>query len=111
MFGTLARGVKDGALNLALRHFAHERLRELGEVLDCRIDTARRRLTLRVLLKGESEAIEVRVDRYEIEHEGRAAFIVPQELAASREWIALALPRLVAGKRYQLPASIAHLIQ
>jgi len=111
VLGSLARGVKDGALNLALRHFANERLRDLGEVLDCRIDTGHRRLCLRVQLKGEAEPIEVMVERYDIEHDGRAAFITLHELVASREWIALALLRLVGGKRYPLPASIARLIQ
>ncbi|HEX4872580.1 MAG TPA: hypothetical protein VFV27_09725 [Nevskiaceae bacterium] len=110
MLGQLAKGMKDGALGLALKSYLNERLREFGEVLDVQVDTGASRLTLRALLKGEKEAVSASIERYEIEREGEDRYITLRSFGSSRPWLTLLLTKLFTGKRYKLPGAVASLL-
>lgn len=110
MFGQLAKGMKDGALAMALKSYLNDRLSDYGEVLDCQIDTGANRLSLRVILRGEAEAISAAVERYELQREADERYIVLKNFSCSRQWIALLLNQRFAGQRYKLPGAVAGLL-
>lgn len=110
MLQKFAKGLKDGALGLALRAFLNERLQDFGEVLDCEVDTGRGRISVRAQLKGEREPLTVTVERYELVREGDVVFATLQSFSSSRHWLTLLLPKLFMGKRYKLPGGVARLL-
>lgn len=110
MIGKLARGVKDGALALALKAYVNDRLSNYGEVTDCTIDSANSRLTIKAMLKGEREAVTATIERYAIETEGSDRYIVLHKFSSSRTWLTLLLTQLFSGKRYKLPAAVSALL-
>lgn len=110
MLKNLARGMKDGAIGIALKSFLNERLSGFGEVLDARIDTRGQRVTLRLMLDGETEAIDVAVERYALEVVDGQRFITLEAISCSRPWIATALQKYLQGKRYKLPQAVANFL-
>lgn len=110
MLAKIAKGMKDGALGLALKSFLNERLGAYGEVLDCQVDTGAGRLQLRALLKGEKEPITAAVDKYELERVGEDRYIRLKSFSCSREWIQLLLMQRFAGKLYKLPAAVSNFL-
>jgi hypothetical protein len=110
MLKSLARGMKDGAIALALKAYVNDRLSAFGEITDCAVDTRKSRLTLKVMLKGERESVTATIERYELEVENGDRYIVLKEFSSSRTWLTLLLTKLLADKRYRLPAAISSLL-
>ncbi len=110
MFGTLARGMKDGALGLSFRAYLNDKFKEYGEVTDVAVDTQANRLTLKAMLRGEKEAVSATIERYDIEKSAADYFIVLRQFSSSRAWLTLLLTQLFSGKRYKLPAAVSKLL-
>jgi len=110
MLRSLARGVKDGALAMALKAYVNDRLSAYGEVTDCTVDTNTNRLTVKAMLKGERESVTATIERYELEKEGEDHYIVLKQFSSSRAWLTLLLTKLFSGKRYKLPAAVSTLL-
>ncbi|MDR3414988.1 MAG: hypothetical protein P4L83_02280 [Nevskia sp.] len=110
MLKTLARGVKDGAMAMALKAYVNDRLSAYGEVTDCSVDTEASRLTVKAMLKGERDSVTATIERYEMEREGEDCYIVLKQFSSSRAWLTLLLTKLFAGKRYKLPGAVSALL-
>ena len=111
MFAKFAKGMKDGALGIALKHYINDKLSEFGEVLDCSVDTSRARISLRALLKGEKDPINASVEKYELTREGDAVYATLRSFSSSRPWLTLLLGKLFTGKRYKLPSAVGNLLE
>ncbi|MGH8517480.1 MAG: hypothetical protein ACREUE_08475 [Panacagrimonas sp.] len=110
MLGKLAKSIKDGALGIALKAYVNDRLGDYGEVLDCTVDTAKSRIGVRVLLKGDKEPINAAVERYELSHEGELLYATLRTFSSSRPWLTLLLNKLFKDKRYKLPSAVRNLV-
>ena len=104
------RGIKDSALALGLKAFLNERFGEYGEILDCSIDTDANQLHLSAMLVGEKEPLSASIDRYDLQREGEDMYVVIKSFSSSRQWVTRLLSRLLAGKRYKIPAPVAALL-
>lgn len=102
--------MKDNALAMALKAFISERFAQYGELLDCEVDTRKSQVRVRALLKGETQPIEVCIERYHLDKQGGERQITIQSLSCSREWIGLLLTRFFVNKPYRLPAGVASLL-
>ncbi|MDB5987826.1 MAG: hypothetical protein JWR16_2879 [Nevskia sp.] len=110
MLGTLARGVKDGALGLSFKAYLNDKFKEYGDVTDVAVDTQANRLTLKAMLRGEKDQVSATIERYDIEKSGSDYFIVLRQFSSSRAWLTLLLSQLFAGKRYKLPSAVSKLL-
>lgn len=110
MLKFLARGVKDGALGIALKAYVNDKLGAYGEITDCTVDTETSRLTAKALLKGERESVTATIERYEIQREGEDTYIVLKKFTSSRAWLTLLLNKLFQDKRYKLPSAVSKLL-
>jgi hypothetical protein len=104
------KGMKDGAIALFLKSFANERLSQYGEIQECQVDTANNHVQLKLMLKGEKEAILLAVERYELERVGDERFIRLKSFSCSRDWIGVALNHWLADKPFKLPSAVAGLL-
>ena len=111
MLGRIAKGMKNGAMGMALRAYLNDRLKEYGEVLDCTIDTDRGRIAVRVLLAGDREPINAAVEKYDLEREGDAVYATLRSFSSSRQWLTLLLGKLFTGKRYKLPSAVGGFLE
>lgn len=110
MLGKLAKGMKDGALGIALKAFLNDRLNQYGDVLDCEVDTERSRIAIRALLKGEREPINAAIERYDLHEEGEQLYATLRSFSSSRPWLTLLLGKLFTDKRYKLPSAVRNLL-
>ena len=110
MLGKLAKTMKDGALGIALKAYVNDRLGAYGEVLDCNVDTAKSRIAVRVLLKGDKEPINAAVEKYVLATEDEALYATLKTFSSSRPWLTLLLTKLFTDKRYKLPSAVRNLL-
>lgn len=111
MLRRIAKGMKNGALGVALRAYLNDRLSQYGEVLDCDVDTDRGRISVRAHLKGEKEALNAAVERYDLVREGDHVYAILRTFSSSRPWLTLLLGKLFTDKRYKLPSAVANLLE
>lgn len=110
MLGSLARGMKDGALALSLKAYVNDKFKEYGEVVDCTVDTAANRLTAQLMMRGERDPVTATIEKYEIEKDGDERFIKLVQFSTSRIWLTTLLNQLFGGKRYKLPGTVSKLL-
>jgi hypothetical protein len=106
----IARGMKDGALGVALKAYVNDKLSAYGEVIDCDLDTKNSKVTIKAMLKGERESVTATIDRYELEREGADRYIILRSFSSSRPWLTLLLKQLFTNKRYKLPGAVSSLL-
>jgi hypothetical protein len=107
----LAHAAKDaGASFLVERAVAH-RLQPYGRMLNLSIDSKTKRISLEVLLKGETQPITVKIDEYELTTAAGADFILIKKVSASREWIDALLQDFAIGKTIPLPTKYASMVK
>ncbi len=111
MLRRIARGMKDGALGLAIKAYINDQLSDFGEVKDCAIDTQRSRIEITALLRGEKETVKAAVERYDLEFKGEHVYATLRSFSTSRPWLTLLLEKLFTGRRYKLPAAVGHLLK
>ena len=102
--------IKDTALAAALKGYLNEKFSAYGQIQGCSLDTARGRLVLDALLKGEREPIKATLEHFELVREGGKPFMVLHEFSSSRQWLGLLLTKLFTGKKYPLPTACAALL-
>ncbi len=107
MLGKFAKGMKDGALGLALKSFLNDKLQRFGEVLDCQIDTGNGRVQLTAMLKGEKETVTASIERYELEKDGDDNYIRLKSFSSSREWLTVILTERLTDRQFKLPAAVS----
>jgi hypothetical protein len=110
MLGKIAKGMKDGALAIALKAYVNDRLGDYGDILDCTVDTASGRIAVRALLKGDKEPINAAVEKYELEREGEVVYATLRKFSSSRPWLTLLLGKMFTDKRYKLPSAVRNLL-
>lgn len=110
MLGAIAKGMKDGALGLAIKAYINDRLRDFGDVKDCSVDTAKGRIEIKALLKGDKETITAAVEKYELVREGNDLYAVLRSFSSSKPWLTLLLTKLFTNKRYKLPGAVGNLL-
>jgi hypothetical protein len=110
MLKNMARGLKDGAIAIALKAYVNDRLSAYGEVTDCTLNSGESRITLKAMLKGERDAVTATVERYEIQAEGPDRYVVLHKFSTSRTWLTLLLGNMFGGKRYKLPSAVSKLL-
>jgi hypothetical protein len=107
----LAHSAKDaGASFLVERAVAH-RLQRYGRMLNLSIDSKTKRISLEILLKGETEPMTVRIDEYELTTAAGADFILIKKASASREWVDALLQDFAIGKRIPLPTKYGNMVK
>lgn len=106
----MIRDAKDSALASSLKKYLNEKFSDLGEVLECELDSKEGALELKLKLPGEPAPVKLALERYELEREGNTRYIVLHEFTSSREWVARLLSRLFSGKRYKIPAAVSALL-
>lgn len=104
------KAFKDGAIAVALKSYLNDKFGEYGQIQSCTLDSARGRLVLEAMLKGERETIKATLEHFELVREQGKPFMVLHEFSSSRQWLGLLLTKLFAGKKYPLPATFAALL-
>ncbi len=103
---TIVSAVKEAAVQTGAKAYINQKIQAFGSVTDLKIDPRLKTIFIEAALKGEVSPIAVTVSNYELSTAPGVAYIVPRRFEASREWLAAALNQYVAGKRFQIPASL-----
>lgn len=92
------RGSKDTVLAFGVRTLLNSRLSTIGTITDLSLDTADRRVRIRMALRGERGASDVADLRYDIHHAHGSDWLTLVGAVTSREWLTAALQQFALGR-------------
>ena len=101
----IARKGKDKAVSLGLEKLFKRSAGRFGKILNLNLDSKDKEIHLEILLKGETEPIEVHVKHYEIIREGDKYFIIADDIDISREWMKTLADEYIRAKPFEIPAN------
>ncbi len=104
------RRIKERALAKGLALFIEYKLKGIGKMVECSLDSTNRSVRLKLLLKGEKEPLEVKIGRFHIYEKKDESFIELFDLATSREWITFLAKEYIEGRPFALPQHIAKIL-
>jgi hypothetical protein len=107
----LMRGSKDTVLAFALRTLLNSRLSAIGKITELTLDTAHRRVQLRIALRGEQGRIDVAHLGYDIQHADGRDWLTLVDADASREWLTAALEQFAVGRSFRLSTNGARVLR
>jgi hypothetical protein len=107
----MARRGKDSALSSAIEKLAEKHMGPFGKILNIDLDSSGKSIEVTVLLKGETEHITVRADRYEIIQDAGKHFIVARDIRVSRQWLDVLAKEYIQNRLFELPEHIAKAIE
>jgi hypothetical protein len=108
--GRVLTDVKDRLLARAASERLNKKIHPYGTMLDLRLNTVDKTVTVSFLLKGEQSPIEVRVQRYEIARSDDGKLYVELDgtkVETSREWLTRLIQNKVGRRKIEIPPDIA----
>jgi hypothetical protein len=107
----MIRRLKDAALSKGSRTAVNSLMKEYGRMLKLDLDSARKCISMEVMLEGEKEPLHIDISRYELtEEEGRHTLKV-YGIKTSRTWINTFAAAYLEGKAFEIPAEYARLLK
>jgi len=114
MFGSLKSFLiegKDKTLSVAVKTAINYRIQELGEMLKFNLDSNTKTIELEIMLDGEKEPLEIKVNHYEISEENGKYFLVAKDISTSRKWINVVASQYLSGQKFEIPAEFASMLK
>ena len=85
------------------RKVINSRIKEYGEMLELKLDNKAKTARVKVLLKGESEPVEIVVNKYELSKGNGKSSLRILKASSDRLWLDAALRNFVVGKDFNIP--------
>lgn len=76
-------------------------------MLDLKIDSIRKEISLSVMLLGEKEPIDITVGKYSLSDTSEGISFQANEVKVSREWLAVLASEYLTGQKLSVPSGIA----
>ena len=87
----------------AARQYFNHQYSNFGVMTTLQIDSANKKATLDLELKGETQPLRVTINRYELTTQEDKTFLEIKELTTSREWINILAGEFLKGKKFEVP--------
>lgn len=94
---------KDTMTSHAARLFVNNQISRYGEVKRLKIDSRQKTVDISCLLHGEPSPIDIKVENYLVETEGKKKFLQANDISCSRPWLQNLLSDFAKNRRVELP--------
>jgi hypothetical protein len=89
----------------------NKKLKEVGELTDFSFNTDDRKLYVKIMLEGEIEPIDVKLEEFTVTTSGESGYLTIQQVQSNRAWVNTLLNKLLQGREWRIPDSKLALVQ
>ncbi len=109
------RDLKNSVISVLAKKYIDNEIKEYGRIVNLQIDSKNKNILLEVLLKGEKENINIKIESYEVVQNDGSAFIKFKKVSSSREWVDvliqnIVIPNFAPMKLIEIDSSYAKII-
>jgi hypothetical protein len=94
----------------SLKYLANRAIQDIGQFRELHVNTRDKSGYGLLLLRGETEPIDLAVGRYHLAREGEKVVLQLREVSCSREWLQALATRLESQLNIDLPPALASLL-
>jgi hypothetical protein len=103
----ITRRGKDMTISSVVARLAEKYVNPFGKILNISFDSSNRSLSVTLSLKGETEHVTIKINKYEITEDAGRHYIVAREITASRPWIDAAAKVYLRNRPFKIPSHVA----
>jgi len=111
MLGKLFAGAKDKGLSVAVQTAINYKIKEFGEMIKFNLDSKTKTIELEIMLDGEKEPLNVKVNSYKLTQEDDKYYLVANDIVTSRAWINTVASQYLSGQKFQIPSEYAQMLK
>ena len=75
------------------------------------LDSDHKTIELELMLDGEKESLQVKVNHYKLSQENGRHYLVAEDIVTSRAWINTIASQYLHGKKFEIPEEYAKLLK
>jgi len=79
-------------------------------MLSLKVDSETKSIKIEMMLKGETNSLELEIKKYEITKDMDKVFIKIHELSTNREWLNIIIDTYLQNKRVEIPTKFVPLL-
>lgn len=102
--------IKDWGSSHAAAVYLRAKIDHYAELEMLEIDSSAKKIRVVIKLKGEADAIDLRVNNYELSQENEKNWVIVSQVECSREWLHLLAADHLVGKKLKIPGVVAKLL-
>ena len=110
MLSKLFGNVKDRGVSVAVQTAINYKIKEFGEIVKLNLDSKDKTINLEIMLDGEKEPLDVKVNRYAINEENGKHYLMASDIVTSRAWINTMASQYLSGQKFEIPSEYAKII-
>ena len=105
------RKMKDATLAKAANIAINHKVKEYGKMLKLNLDSESKTIELELMLDGEKEPLQVKVNHYKLSQENGKHYLVAEDIVTSRAWINTVASQYLHGQKFEIPEEYAKLLK
>jgi hypothetical protein len=102
---------KDNLSSFSGEKFVRKAVERYGDMQDFKINSSAKSIYVKILLKGEKEPVEVKVNRYELIEESDRLFLRLYDVTTSREWFTQLAEDFLTTQRFEIPEKFSSMVK
>lgn len=106
----ILNSVKDSVSSFLGEKVLIQQLEKYGRVNDFKINSNDKKFKLNLTLKGETEPLEIFIDKYEIINKYDSDFLKITKISTSREWLNILINETVKEKEFKIPKKYSKIL-
>jgi hypothetical protein len=99
----LFNSLKDNLSSFSGEQFIRKAVDKYGELQDFNLNSSSKTMFLKILLKGETQPVEIKVTRYAVNEENGKTYVKIFDAETSREWMTLLAKEYLITQKFEIP--------
>jgi hypothetical protein len=99
----LFNSLKDNLSSFSGEQFIRKAVDKYGELQDFKLNSSSKTMFLKILLNGETQPVEIKVNKYSLNEENGRAFVRVSDVETSREWMTQLAKDYLLQQRFEIP--------
>lgn len=106
----LLNSIKDTASSFIGEKILINQLEKYGRVNDFKIDSKNKKFKLNITLKGETDPLEILIDKYEIINQNDYDILKISKISTSKEWMNILIEEMIKEKEIKIPGKYSKIL-
>jgi sporulation protein YlmC with PRC-barrel domain len=108
---SLFGSIKDNLSSFSGEQLIRKAAERYGELRDFKINSSAKTMYIKILLKGEKEPIDIKVNKYTLIDEHGSTYVKVYDVEASREWISRLAEDYLIQQKFEVPDKYSSMVK
>lgn len=103
--------IKDKTISKAIQVVIDSQIKKFGKMLKFNLDSKNKKIELEVMLDGEKEPLNVKINNYEIKEAEGKYHLIAKDITTSKKWINVIISEYLNEKKLEIPSKYLKILK